>query len=173
MFPPQRKCHGCILNSNTIVKLQLQFVTLMHHISKTQDCFDDNLPVWPPSLNCGRLLTQASDAEQQLSELSVDRNCCGAWALAAGGVLSVWARLQRSELLRLTTHRCSSGPRIIVKKTTQHILILKEKLFFYTWRKIWHTTYIQYNANDSMWNWCLRQAFTVFVIYIYPCQSLA
>ena len=29
----QRKCHGCFFNSNTIVKLQLHFVTWMHHMS--------------------------------------------------------------------------------------------------------------------------------------------
>ena len=114
--PPQRKCYGCFLNSNTIVKLQLHFVTWSHYKYHKNSRW---LSGWQlTSLAAISELWPSADpskwrsSEQQLSVLTA--TVAGPGPLP-GGVLRVWPRLQRSELLRLTTHRCSSGPRIIVK----------------------------------------------------------
>ena len=124
---PQRKCYGCFLNSNTIVKLELHFVTWSHHKYHKNSrllFLDDNLPVWPPSLNCGRLLTQASDAAQQLSVLTA--------TVAGPGPGTAWrcpACLAPATALRaLSTYNTPLQFRSphYRKKQTQHILILKE-----------------------------------------------
>ena len=112
--------------------------------------------LWTVAVCWPKQVTQSSNSQSSVLTATVAEP--EHWA---GGVLSVWARLQRSELLRLTTHRCSSGPRIIVKK---HILILKEKRFLLHMKKNWTYNICTYNANDSMWNWCSRQAFTMLHI---------
>ena len=82
---------------------------------------DDNLPVWPPSLNCVRLLTQATLSPVLTATVAPGSQPAVSWVLA---------RLQRPELLhRLTTQAAAVRSSHNLKKTNamQHNLILKEK----------------------------------------------